>query len=159
MGETNIYSIVGRIQVDMERLEAKSRGQGIIQVLRLLLDRAEEVRRSFERRSGVAGKLWEQIQAQLSEGNTSDEPNLTLTVDPHDSGETLRWEAAEERCLRYFISQVCRMLADELECAVAEEQEIDQQSAMVTAVALKKVIYASDGTVESHELGPSKAPD
>jgi hypothetical protein len=115
VGLTNISSVVGRIQAEFELTEAEYPGRGIDKVLRLLLDRADEIRHAAERRNSVADEPWGQIRTVMDGGT------INANVDLAGDLDGVKWEAAELRCLKFFVSQVCRMVADELGAAVAEE--------------------------------------
>ncbi len=103
-------------------------GAGLVQVLRVLLDRAEECH---------------QIQAQsarLSEAMLSGREPITQEAVTGNALDVLY----QTRCLQLFLARACRQLADDLEFDVQQKQE--------RAPRIKSVVYSATGEVESFLL-------
>lgn len=122
--KSNVDAIAQSLLLRM--LDAK--GEGVVEVFQLLEERGKdikELREHSSRRSKamLAGK--EEISSDLIQGQILE-------------------AVYETRCLKLFLAQVCRRIADGLEAELMELQ--------ATKPRIKSVEFTEQGTVESFQL-------
>ena len=122
--ESNVDSVVTNLWANTIDLD----GDGLVQILRLLIARAEQVKAinfrlaEFDRGLLEADRLPEQAEV-----------NAAILEGGYDT-----------TCLKWFLSRACRRLAEDLEYDVYRKQNHLRR--------IESVVYNNEGEVESYAL-------
>src|SRR5438876_1637598 len=122
--ESNVAAVVWHLV--MKRVDLD--GSGLVQVFRVLLDRAEECR---------------QIRANCARASEAMLAGREPITQERVAGNALD-AIYQTRCLELFLARACRQLAEDLEYDFAQKQG--------RLPRIKKAIYSDEGEVESFQL-------
>ncbi len=102
-------------------------GSGLVEVLRLLLVKAEEIKRRHMRSA--------ELSRQLLAGESS--------IDQQDFDSVLLELWFDTSCLKWLLAHSLRSLSDQLKTDVLQQSKTPR---------ITKIVYSEDGDVESFEL-------
>jgi hypothetical protein len=123
--ESNLHSVVR----DLNTKKADLDGSGLVEIFRVLLERAEECRRIRAH------------SAKLSDAMLTGKEPITQELVSEQCLATIY----ERKCLMLFLARACRALADDLEYDLFEDPN-------ETLKRIKRVVYSASGEIESFEL-------
>ena len=122
---SNLESIVFHLNIKKADLD----GSGLVEIFRVLLERAEECR------------LIRAHSAKVSEAMLSGKEPITQEM----VNEQTLASIYERKCIMLFLARACRTLVDDLEYDLFEDPN-------QTLRRIKSVVYSAVGEVESFEL-------
>ncbi len=128
--ESNAEAVANKIVFESIDLD----GTGVVEILRLLVSRAEQMR--------DVNQQFGKFDAQLSTGHLPGQDDLN---------RELLHGLYEPICLKWFLARALRSLAKRLEFEVTEKQQHLRP--------IQKIVYAIDGDLESFTLRSSDRPE